>query len=299
MRIAYAFAIFALAACGYKTPEPPPHRWPTFNPPDFAALERARERDRAAAKANGVVNSADTLLMSSIDVHGEARSLHVPFSCSGTRCLDPDGAVLALQDIFAEGERLTSADLEETDFETRNGFHTARLSGGMDIGELLEGLRISVQSVESFDFWGDHGLASVMTAEVALSGSLGVVQIDDQAFSISMGVVVGDAAGSNPATSATWRGIAEAYDAAGRTGSGTATLTVDLSGRPTVDAEIRIGLSRVGPPGWSGIPLSGGRFETGSGFDDHIVGNFHGPDHEEAWGAFDTSDWSGVFGAKK
>ena len=298
MRIASILAIFALAACGYKTPE---YRMPSFTPntTGIVVLERARERDRAVAKADRIVYSADTLLLSSLDVHSGDLDLYTHFSCSGTRCVDPDGAVFTLQDMLAEAERLGSLDLEEIEFETRNGFHTVRYSGGMDLGELLEGLRVSGQSVESFDFWGNHGLASVATAEVALSGSLGGVPLDDLAVLMNMGVVVGDAAGSNPATSATWRGIAEAYDAAGRTGSGTATLTVDLSGRPTVDAEIRIGLSRVGPPGWSGIPLSGGRFETGSGFDDHIVGNFHGPDHEEAWGAFDTSDWSGVFGAKK
>ncbi len=29
------------------------------------------------------------------------------------------------------------------------------------------------------------------------------------------------------------------------------------------------------------------------------LGAFHGPGHEEAWGVFDTSDYVGVFGAKR
>ena len=288
--------MFTLAACGGGAPEQPELASPEISP---EALEYAYQRAQAARKANAIVNSADTLLMSSFDVHSDVLDSYTYFTCSGTNCVTPDGAVIALQDILAETETLAAADSEVTDFETRSGFYTVRYSGGMDIGDLLPRLQISGDSVESLGFWGDHGMASVGTAEATISGSLGGVQIDQLAFSMNAGSVVGDATGSNPATSATWRGIAEAYDAAGKTGSGTATLTVDLSGLPIVDAEIRIGLTQIGSSDWSNIPLSGGRFETGQGFDDHIVGDFHGPNHEEAWGTFDTTDWSGVFGAKK
>ena len=31
---------------------------------------------------------------------------------------------------------------------------------------------------------------------------------------------------------------------------------------------------------------------------DYIVGDYHGPNHEEAWGVFDTGDYFGKFGAR-
>ena len=43
----------------------------------------------------------------------------------------------------------------------------------------------------------------------------------------------------------------------------------------------------------------GGFFEKGTAGDDFIEGRSYGPDHEEAWGVFDTCDYVGAFGAKK
>ena len=265
-------------------------------------------RTQAAMKADRIIYSADTLLMSSLDVHAD-EDVYIKLSCSGTRCVTQDGVAVTLAEVLADAENLATPDFVLTNFETRSGFYTARYRGGVDLSGLVSGPGSSDQPAEpgvsyqddseqnlifendSFAFWSTYGLASVGTA--------GFLANELPIFSMNSASVIGNAAGTNPETRATWRGIAEAYDAAGKTGSGTATLTVDLSSQPTVDAEIRIGLTQIGSRDWSNIPLSDGRFETGSGFDDHIVGNFHGSDHEEAWGAFDTRDWSGVFGAKK
>ena len=38
---------------------------------------------------------------------------------------------------------------------------------------------------------------------------------------------------------------------------------------------------------------------TGTAGTDWLGGNFHGPAHEEAWGAFDTAGYIGAFGAKR
>ena len=43
--------------------------------------------------------------------------------------------------------------------------------------------------------------------------------------------------------------------------------------------------------------LHNGRFETGAAGVDRLIGNFHGPRHEEAYGAFDTGAYVGAFGA--
>ena len=47
------------------------------------------------------------------------------------------------------------------------------------------------------------------------------------------------------------------------------------------------------------MPLSAGRFTAGRPGGGWLRGDFHGPDHEEAWGVFDTTDYIGAFGAKR
>ena len=40
-------------------------------------------------------------------------------------------------------------------------------------------------------------------------------------------------------------------------------------------------------------------FAAGTAGSDYLTGNFHGPDHEEAYGVFDTGAYVGAFGAKR
>ena len=265
------------------------------------------EPDRNA-RAESIINSANTLLASSTDIHmtvaGESLDVYDTYSCAGTICVShTTGDATTLEGTLQATGNLLIEEPEAT-YGTSKGFDTVRSSGGLDIRNLLEGLgfRISAfsdDSVTAFGFWGDHGIASAMTVDATVSGAIGATRFEDLTVMMSQGIVVGNATGSNPSTSATWRGIAQGYDAYGQTGSGTATLTASLSSQPTVDADIRIGGTRIGTSAWSNIPLAGGRFETGSGFNDRIVGHFHGPNHEETYGTFDTHDWSGVFGAKR
>lgn len=64
---------------------------------------------------------------------------------------------------------------------------------------------------------------------------------------------------------------------------GTAELRIADLTRPRVDAD---------------IDLDGG-FAKGTAGSNRIEGRFHGPDHEEAWGTFDTGAYVGAFGAKR
>ena len=56
----------------------------------------------------------------------------------------------------------------------------------------------------------------------------------------------------------------------------------------------------VNPPEWANLPLTNGSFTFGTLADDnYVAGNFHGLDHEEAYGVFDTESYTGAFGAKR
>ena len=260
-------------------------------------------------RAGQVIRSADTLLLSSTDIHVEAGgryldSTHDTWTCSGTICvsrLTGEAATLGVR--LDSLETLAVSETGRVTCGKRAGFDTVRTSGGIDVRDVpgQSGVRtgtMSGDSAEGFGFRGEHGLAAATGVGATISGSLSGTRFEDVTLEANGGVVVGNASGSDPSRSAAWSGLARAHDANGRTGSGTATLTAGLSSRPTVDADIRIGGSRTGSSAWSGIPLANGRFETGSGLDDRIVGHFHGPGHEEACGTFDTRDRSGVFGVK-
>ena len=260
-------------------------------------------------RAGKIIRSADTLLLSSTDIHVELGGRHLDstydtWTCSGTNCVSRlTGAAVTLGVRRDNLETLAVSETGRVTYGKQAGFDTVRTYGGIDVRDVFEqsGVRIATisgDSAESFGFWGEHGIAATMGVEATISGSLSGTRFDGVTLEVNSGVVAGRASGSNPSRSATWIGIARAYDPNGHTGSGTAKLTANLSSRPTVDADIRIGGNQIGSAAWSRIPLANGRFETGSGLDDRIVGHFHGPRHEEAYGTFDTRDWSGVFGAK-
>ena len=48
------------------------------------------------------------------------------------------------------------------------------------------------------------------------------------------------------------------------------------------------------------MPLVDGAFTSGDvDTSDYLAGNFHGPDHEETYGVFDTGNYVGAFGARR
>ena len=117
-----------------------------------------------------------------------------------------------------------------------------------------------------------------------------------------MAYAVGAASGTNPGGtgSATWSGVAEA--ASTRTferRQGSATVTIADLSRPRVGVEIDVPGFAIGSPAWADMQLADGGFATGSAGADRLEGNFHGPDHDEAYGVFDTGAHVGAFGAKR
>ena len=55
----------------------------------------------------------------------------------------------------------------------------------------------------------------------------------------------------------------------------------------------------IDSPAWSDMPLANGRYAVGTAGLDYLAGDFHGPDHEETYGVFDTGAHMGVFGAMR
>ena len=114
---------------------------------------------------------------------------------------------------------------------------------------------------------------------------------------------MGDTSGANPTGTgaATWEGIAEAVSL--RTFErrlGTASLVIADLSDPRVSIDIDVDGFAVNPPEWANLPLTNGGFTFGTLADDnYVAGNFHGLDHEEAYGVFDTEAYTGAFGAKR
>ena len=154
----------------------------------------------------------------------------------------------------------------------------------------------------SYGFWGEHGFAALVLGAGPASARVDGTTFSGD-FSLAQAWVAGDAAGTNPAGTgrATWTGIAEAA-AAGTFErlQGTATVTIADLSRPRVAVAIEVPGHDIGAPGWADMALRAGRFTAGApGGGNWLVGDFHGPGHEEAWGAFDTSDYIGAFGARR
>ncbi len=185
----------------------------------------------------------------------------------------------------------------------REGFATVSgTTGGPPLTEVFAGVSATVfdASFTRYGFWAVHGYAAVEVGAGALS-----VAADGELwrgrFMTAHAWAAGEASGTNPAGtgSAAWRGIAEAVRTADfERLPGTAEVRVADLSRPLV--EVGIDLEGVsGPLEWTGMQPAGGRFAKGAAGADRIEGRFHGPGHEEAWGAFDTGAYVGAFGAKR
>ena len=95
--------------------------------------------------------------------------------------------------------------------------------------------------------------------------------------------------------------VAEAADAATFAGlEGTAVLRIADLSRPLVDVDVDLDDGGAGVAlRWTGMRPSGGGFAKGTAGTDRIDGRFHGPEHQEAWGVFDTATHVGAIGAKR
>ena len=258
-------------------------------------------------RLEGILERADTLLMPAIHQHltisaagqSESDRLVERFSCAGTRCVGDDGT------IFSEADFLdldTDVNLTDLDLGSRGGFDTIVIKGMADFPDSLEGITIDrAPAGQTYGFWGEYGWAAVTIFGGQFSGTA-----DGSPFSGNMrttaGNVVGDANSTSPTGTgnATWSGIAEAVKIDTDTfqrRQGSATVTIDDLSRPRVDVDIIIDGASIGSSAWTGMPLENGRFSaTGPA---RLAGDFHGPDHGESYGVFDTTGYIGVFGAKR
>ena len=269
-------------------------------------LDRVRS-DPRVVRLGGILERADTLLLPSVRLNyslsaqGQTLSdrLVERFSCSGARCVGQDGTVVTVADLLDPD---TDIDLTEVTLGSRGGFDTVTTAAKFDTSSSVQGVTVTdFPSASSYGFWGTYGFAAVEIGDGGLAGrSRGVSFTGNMSWAGAY--VVGDAAGTNPGGigSATWRGIAEA--ASTRTfqrRQGTATVTIADLSRPRVGVDIDITGFPIGSPAWSDMRLARGHFATGSVGTDRLEGNFHGPDHSETYGTFDTGAYVGAFGAKR
>ena len=68
---------------------------------------------------------------------------------------------------------------------------------------------------------------------------------------------------------------------------------------PQASVKIDVEGYAIGSEGWDDIPLADGHFVIGTAGSDYLARNFHGPDHSETYGVFDTEAYIGAFGARR
>ncbi len=298
-----AFAALALAACGGGG------GGGATAAPGEAELERVRS-DPAVVRLGEILAGADALLLTSararysLEGGGEtlAEDLVDTFECTGARCEAADGTAVTIGSLTGSAAVL-GVSLSAAALARRGGFDAATTRGRLDItDESVEGVRVTAApEVESYGFWGAHGYAALEVGSGPLTGEVGEGTLAGE-FAFARAYAAGGVSGSNPSGtgSATWSGIVEASPAgAFERLQGTVTVTVADLSRPRVGVSVSVPGHSVGAPGWADMPLSTGRFSTGTVGSDYLAGAFHGPGHEEAWGVFDTTRYLGAFGAKR
>ena len=274
-----------LAACGGgNTSAPPSTRPPETRPPDTQPPPAAGEP--AAPLVSGLYFDYE-LTRAGEEPIGETGS--TPLGCPGAGCPAEDLRALA-------GRAGTGM---------RAGFATASgATGGPPLTRAFAGASATVTGAEftRHGFWGVHGYAAVEIGTGDLSASAGG-RTWTGTFRAAHAWAGGEPSGTNPAGTggATWSGIAEAA----RTRDfarlpGTAELRIADLARPLVDVDVDLDDGGAGVAlEWRGMRLSGGAFAKGAPGTDRLSGRFHGPGHEEAFGAFDTGAYVGAFGAKR
>ena len=269
--------------------------------------------DPRVMRLGGIVERTEILLMPAVHVRYEvsglgettADSLSQEVSCEGTVCTGR-GITLDLTSTMLTD--LIDSDIDisisEANLQSReDGFDTAFIRGDLDasdIGVLLPDITLGeIPEGLGYGLWGQHGMAGLVIADGPFSGRVG-----DIPFSGDMDVAIpfafGDVSGTNPGGSgkATWSGVAEVVALRTfRRQEGIATLTIPDLAQPAVSVGIEVGGNPIGKPGWVDMSLADGRFMFGSAGDDYVEGNFHGAGHSEAYGIFDTDNFTGAFGA--
>ena len=271
-------------------------------------IDRVRS-DPNVVRAIGIFERADTLLVpgayieTSITAGG--RTLRERGSargtCQGTRCA-LDGESVSLEDFMAQdlvGPAAT--ELNRAELGRREGFDTLVLEGGSRIpGKVRDSSSTTTTLAKSYGAWGEHGYAAVEIASGSYSEDISGFPFEGTIRGV-VAYAFGDRNPTNPggAGPATWQGPAEA--ASTRTferREGLSTLTIPDLAQPRLSVGIDIEGFDISAPGWDDMPVTDGRFASDVG-GVRMEGSFHGPNHEEAYGVFDTGAYVGAFGAKR
>ena len=282
---------------------------PTLTEGDLSQLRS----DPRVVRLERILERSDTLLVPtvhyyySLKAEGEAISDReaLDMSCARVRCEGDDGTVITVHDLV---DPLSETNLTEASIGRQSGFDTLTLRGGFNVSNSITSVTVtSAPSADSFGIWGEHGHAAVEIVSGPLSGQIEGTSFRGN-FDYAAAFAVGDVAGTNPVGmgSATWTGIAVAASThTFRRRQGTATVTIaDLSPSRSrsglrVGVEIDVSGYAIGTPEWSDMRLRSGRFTAGRAGRDYVEGNFHGPDHDETYGVFDTGAYIGAFGARR
>ena len=299
-------AVVALAGCVTDGDGPPP-----LTQEELAELRA----DPRIVRAERILDRADTLLVPAlhadvaVSAEGQSGDASVALrgSCTGTQCYltgpDPDDTMTLSLDEFGFMDPDPDARIVRFQLGERGGFDTVLVEGTSQLSEDISGDEFAVGGAAlNYGFWAEHGFASVIIASASISATTEDGEEVQADFTAALAYIAGDATGSNPTGmgSASWRGIAEAVETSTyRSRFGTATVTIPDLSRPSVDVDIALAGRRIGSAAWSGIPLRAGRYETGVSGRDRLVGNFHGPVHQETYGVFDTGAYVGAYGATR
>ena len=258
-----------------------------------------------------IISQADTILVPGVHIDYSVSqptpvsdSQFQSVSCAGTTCTAGDGTIFT-EEYFVGP--VVNVDPSELTITARQGFDTAAIQAALNPSDFegllpFAGATISLlPSVTSYGLWGDHGFAGVLIADGPMAGQyLGVSFSGD--FKMATSVTGGQATGANPGGTgaATWSGPAEAASTETfERRRGTATLAIADLSDPSIGVSVEVPGYEINSPTWSDIPLDAGRFSTGTVGSDYVEGDFYGPEHDEAYGVFDTGSYIGVFGGKK
>lgn len=207
--------------------------------------------------------------------------------CGDTACtVSLPGGQSQEVDLEALKLRASAATTAAQNVEFRNGIRTARLD-----------VEVDNLHFDSLGIWGDHNLASPGRGTATVLG---------MPLPFAIPVSIGQSAGTNPVSgSATWTGLMAGvkYDNAGFGPEvlGDADMLVDFAAATLDLAFTNIVEQASEAPAadaivWQDVPMKNGAFSTSDG---HLEGNFYGPNHEEAGGAFDRDGIAGVFTIKR
>ena len=272
--------------------------------------------DARVMRLGSIVERTEILLMpgvhaqysvAALGVETTTESVFEEASCEATACTAADITLDLASTLLTD---LIDPDVDisvsEANLRTREDrFDTAFVRGDLDASDIAtlfpDITLVDIPEALAYGLWGRHGMAGLVIADGPFAGRTGSIPFSGD-MNAAMPFAFGDVSGTNPGGSgqATWSGIAEVVALRTfRRQEGSATLTIADLAQPAVTVGIEVGGNPIGKSGWTDLPLSGGRFMFGSAGDDYLEGSFHGPEHGEAYGVFDTDNFTGAFGATR